>query len=225
MNIEKRRLICRLYKQSHKEQIKEYNKKYRMDHREQIKEKEREYKLRNREKINANARLWIMNNPQKRLEYNAKTREWAKNNKEKKALMDKLYREKYKEELNAKKKLYYQNKKREIIEQHKIYNKNRGLIDPTFKIKARLRRRVKGALDSYSINGKIKKSDEYGIQYNKIIEKLKPIPENKEIYHIDHIIPLCKFDLNKSEEIKKAFAPENHQWLLARENMLKGGRL
>ena len=27
------------------------------------------------------------------------------------------------------------------------------------------------------------------------------------------------------EEIKKAFAPENHQWLLAKENLKKGGKV
>ena len=54
---------------------------------------------------------------------------------------------------------------------------------------------------------------------------------NEEIYylsgefHIDHIIPLSSFDLNDSEQIKIAFAPENYQWLTAKENLIKSNKL
>ena len=76
---------------------------------------------------------------------------------------------------------------------------------------------------------KIKKANEYGINYKAIIEHLKPFPKNRHLYHIDHIRPLCSFNfINKDgtqnlEEIKKAFVPENHQWLLTEENLSKGG--
>ena len=70
-------------------------------------------------------------------------------------------------------------------------------------------------------------SKKYGIDYKEIIEHLKPFPEDLSKYHIDHIIPLCSFrfinedDSINFEEIKKAFAPENHQWLLKEENLRK----
>ena len=65
------------------------------------------------------------------------------------------------------------------------------------------------------------KSKKYGIDYKAIIEHLKPFPKDISIYHIDHIKPLCSFDLTSPKEVKKAFAPENHQWLLARDNLMK----
>jgi len=68
------------------------------------------------------------------------------------------------------------------------------------------------------------KSKDYGIDYEKIIEHLKPFPKDLSKYHIDHIKPLCKFDLTKKEEVKKAFAPENHQWLLVTDNLKKSSK-
>jgi len=40
-------------------------------------------------------------------------------------------------------------------------------------------------------------------------------------YVIDHIRPLCSFDLTDPEQVKIAFSPENHRWLLAEENARK----
>ena len=81
------------------------------------------------------------------------------------------------------------------------------------------------ALKKYSTTGKIHSSNKYGINYSKIILYLSPFPKDISKYHIDHKIPLCSFNLENPEEIKKAFAPENHQWLLAEENLKKGGRI
>jgi len=41
---------------------------------------------------------------------------------------------------------------------------------------------------------------------------------------VDHIKPLCTFDLIDPIQIKEASVPENHQWLLATENLQKGGK-
>lgn len=49
------------------------------------------------------------------------------------------------------------------------------------------------------------------IDKKKIVDSLKPIPENISDYEIDHKIPLSKFDLSDDKQVKKAFRPENHQ--------------
>jgi hypothetical protein len=90
-----------------------------------------------------------------------------------------------------------------------------------------LRTRLIHAINYYKKFGIVIKSKSGLIDYDKIIEHLKPFPQNIKNYHIDHIKPLCKFKLVNNdgtlnvEEIKKAFAPENHQWLTAEQNQKK----
>lgn len=94
--------------------------------------------------------------------------------------------------------------------------------DESYNIKKRLRDRVNRALRNYSKTGKIKTSDEYGINYKKIVEHIGECPGKIEDYHIDHIKALCNFNLDDPKQIKKAFAPENHQWLKKEDNLSKG---
>ncbi|MEK6882559.1 MAG: hypothetical protein AABY22_23260 [Nanoarchaeota archaeon] len=105
-----------------------------------------------------------------------------------------------------------------------FYLKNKREKDKNYNIAVKLRGCLTKALKIYSISGKIKDSKEYGVDYKAIIEHLKPFPKDISKYHIDHIKPLCSFDLNNQEQIKSAFAPENHQWLLAEQNLSKAGR-
>ncbi len=129
--------------------------------------------------------------------------------KEKRKVINKKYRKEHKEEIKANYKQW----------QKKILKEN-----PTFKLERNLRCRIKKALRLYTQTGKIMSSRKYGINYKKIIEHLKPFPKDIENYEVDHIIPLSWFDFNNPKEIKWAFAPENHQWLLKEENMSKGNR-
>jgi hypothetical protein len=97
--------------------------------------------------------------------------------------------------------------------------------NPALRIKKRLRNLLLINLKNYSKNGKTHISKKYGIDFEKIIEHLKPFPKDISKYHIDHIIPLSRFNLNNKNQIKIAFSPENHQWLLARENMSKKDKI
>ena len=101
------------------------------------------------------------------------------------------------------------------------YMKHRTQIDKEFAIKMRLKRLLWKALDKYG-EGKLWKSSKYGVNYDAIIQHLGKKPEGN--YHIDHIKPLSSFDLTKPEQIKQAFAPENLQWLPAKENIIKGNK-
>ena len=111
-----------------------------------------------------------------------------------------------------------------------VRRKTRLKSDPNYRIKMLIRGRVIQALTTYTKPWKIKSSIEYGIDYQEIINYLKPFPDDITLYHIDHIRPLCSFNfinLNGStnqQEIKKAFAPENHQWLKAKDNLIKNSK-
>ena len=97
--------------------------------------------------------------------------------------------------------------------------------DEKFHTISLLRSRLYQAFISYSLKGKTKKSKEYGIDYQAIFEYLGPCPGERKDWHIDHIIPLCRFDFDDLEQIKLAFASNNHQWLSAKDNMRKGSKL
>jgi len=89
-----------------------------------------------------------------------------------------------------------------------------------YMIRIRIRDRLRDALRHFSKTGKTRKSNEY-LDYKSIINVLGPCPGDRKDYHIDHIKPLSSFNFNDIKEIKKAFAPSNHQWLLAHDNLKK----
>jgi len=151
----------------------------------------------------------------------------------------KVYQKKYwkknKEDLNKKNKERRENNIEVYKERDKEYCKNhreqinkrlkkKWKINKNFNIRMRLGHLLRYALSTYTKTGKTMNSKKYGIDWGAVIEYLKPFPEDISNYHIDHIKPLCSFNLEDPEEIKRAFAPENHQWLLAEENLVKGGR-
>ncbi len=136
----------------------------------------------------------------------------------------KLIKEKYKSKYKKTHKEYYQKHKNEILKRNDIYKRNRRKLDKNFDTLLRLRNRVTMAFRLKNIN-KIKTADKYGINYQSIIKHLGPCPGERNNYHIDHIKPLCKFNFNDLKQIKLAFAPENHQWLLAEDNLRKSAKL
>ena len=163
----------------------------------------------------------------------------------------KEYQKKYREKNKDKAKEYFRNyyklnKDKKLKQRKEYYDKNRKNILLKFRnmdrkeygnkyyhqvnkkreyflIKKRLRTRLRNAFINI-LKERKQRSNKYGINYEKIIQKLKPFPKDISNYHIDHIKPLCSFDLTDPKQVKIAFAPENHQWLLAEENLIKGGR-
>lgn len=162
-------------------------------------------------------------------------KKWRETHKEEVKRYKQEYYQKHKKEIKAKNKEksreYYQKNKEKVKARHndwhqrnKTYIKNyynqRYKTDEKFAIKERLRRLLRDALEKYG-NGKIMKSTKYNIDYEAIIKHLGKCPGDRKDYNIDHIKPLCLFDLTDLNQIQLAFAPENHQWLLAKENKIK----
>jgi len=104
-------------------------------------------------------------------------------------------------------------------------HKQRIRIDKNYRIQRRIRNRFNKAMEHYSKTGKIRSLKEYGVDFKAIIKHLGPKPSDGNIYEIDHIIPLSKFDHNDEDQIRKAWVPNNHQWLTKEINMWKGSRL
>ena len=184
--------------------MQKYGRKYREDKREFLKNKNSKYYIKNKEIIDDRNKKWIQDNKEK----------WDKYRK----VYYHLNRDKI---LQHSKDWYYALDKKEYYQKKQIWHNEKVKTDLNYATKKKLRSRVLSAFRKYSETGKIRQSKDYGINYGKIIKKLvSELPEDfdKVNYEIDHIKPCCAFDLTDPEQIKECFAPENHQWLTAKEN-------
>jgi len=216
------------YQQNNKEKLKKYNKEWRKKNKEKIKEYHQKPEVRKRIKKKQkeyHKKYWKIE------EFRKKRREYLQKNKEKFKERRKEYQkewyQKNKDKLLKKSKEYGKKYRKKIENKLRAtrYQKQRRESNPRFIVQSRLRCLLYNAVKRYSQIGKVIPSKKYGIDWGIVIEYLKPFPENIENYEIDHIKPLCSFDLNNPKEVKKAFAPENHQWLTKEENLKKGKNL
>lgn len=104
-------------------------------------------------------------------------------------------------------------------------NRIRRKTEKKYAIIDRLRRSLNHAMTKYSKTGKIMSSKKYWIEWDEVINSLKPFPKNIKDFEIDHIIPLDTFGLTRKEQVTKAFSPLNLQWLTREENRRKGGKI
>lgn len=208
--------------------IKKIN-KYIKENKEQILNRQRiyypNYVKKNKNKLQQYHEAYYLKNKEKTI---ANKKKYYSDNKEIIDKKHKMYYFQNKERINQIKRKYYQKNKDYFIKLGYIRKKEKLKMDPYFKLTEQLRNRVRMAFHHYSKTGKILTAREYGIDYGAIIkylEKSKPDDYTSKKYHIDHIKPLCSFGLNDLEEVKKAFAPKNHQWLTAEANLKKGNRV
>ncbi len=117
------------------------------------------------------------------------------------------------------KKGYVENKERKLT-QHLKRSNERYKVDEGYGMRKLLGTALGGVIRYYIKTGKVSNPmKEYGLDWKGIMKVLIPIPQPRSKYNVDHIIPLYKFDLTDFEQVHLAFAPENHRWMLAKENM------
>jgi len=63
------------------------------------------------------------------------------------------------------------------------------------------------------------------INYEEVIKKLCPFPDDMKKFQIDHIIPLSRFDLTIDNDTKKAYSSINTQLLPIAENIRKSDKI
>ena len=188
---------------------KKYHKKWSNENNQKPEVKARQKELRDRPevkaRINSDQKKWYQKNKKWKKEYAI----WYYSIQENKLLRASTAR---------KRKQKPKNKKRRNDER-----RQRRKTDENYRLICNIRKRSKTALNLYTKTGKIMSSKEYGIDYKKIIEHLKPTPNDiKKIIH--HIIPLRSFNfINENgstniEEVKIAMAPENHKLLNIEEH-------
>jgi len=236
------------YRLRHKEKLLEQSKKYYLDNKEKRKEYAKQYRLNNKEKIRKvqkkywekNKKKLILQNRERYRKYykdpeiKKKLREQEKKsrikNREKILTYQAKYRAENREEINRKIREWYYKNTKKVKERIKIYNKvYRNTLH--YKIKDGMRKRIMRALKKDGGKKSKRTMKLVGCtvgQLKQYIEKkFKPGMswEQRNSFHIDHIIPCASFDLTKLSEQKKCFHYTNLQPLYPIENIKKGAKL
>lgn len=91
--------------------------------------------------------------------------------------------------------------------------------DPEYAFKTAMRWSIKKMFKNNSINGKLYSSKKYGIDFKAIFSKVGARPSKD--YHLDHIIPICVFNLDNPDHPRLLNSPHNLRWISSNENSTK----
>lgn len=166
----------------------------------------KEYRLKNADKIKKWHQNNYINNKERIDEQNSK---WAKNHRKQVNLCRKKWRSENKDKVNKRKREQY----------------NKWKKDPFYNLKIRLRNRLNAALDSKAWRKNTKFNEIIGcdkktlLQYIESQFKIGMNWNNRNLWHLDHIIPVSS--AKNIEELEKLFHYTNLQPLWAEDNIRK----
>ena len=213
-------------------------KKHYEEHKEIILERNRKYYAANKEKVLAKHKEWVEKHPGYVDTYNREyfennkdqireqNKEYYKKNKEKKSKYNKDYQEKNRDRILEQKKEYWKENKEKIMR----YVANRRATDMEYAASLRIRSRMYMALKAQVAN-KTTHWREFGYTAKELKEHLESLFtegmswSNRNLWEIDHIIPISKFDLSIKEEVIRANALSNLQPLWAHDNRRKSNKI
>lgn len=159
-----------------------------------------------------------------------------KDNKKSKEIYRSLQSTKIKEkEYNRKWNIENKDKRKEYKIQNKdrfnlLRNINRNIryhTDINFNIEHRYRSRLQNALKLINIKKKNKTIDYLGCSIEFLKDYIESLFKdnmnwnNRNLWHIDHIIPCCSFDLSNESELYTCFHYSNLRPIWAEDNLLK----
>jgi hypothetical protein len=198
----------------------------------------KDYREKNREKVNKSSKKWRENNPEKykdtikkyidknpQMSSKERTKKYRENE-EYRLNLSKKRRKKYQENIEVerekRKKYYHENKDKER-EKNDAWRKNKLKNDGFFRMKKRLRDRIRDYMKGNHVGKKTK--DIVGLEYEEfktyISDKFTDGMnwDNYGKWHLDHIIPL--YEAKTEEEILKLNHYTNLQPLWAEDNLKK----
>ena len=165
------------------------------------KEYQAEYRARNKERLKEKQAEYYARNKAK---FKEKSAEYRARNKEQR------------KEYNAE---YYARNKAQVKEYNAEFRAH-----PLQRLKMRIRDRLRNVKRCGRTNLDVRNAERFiGCTWEQILEHLGgDIPSG---YELDHIIPLCKYDLNNPEDLHNAFNYRNTQLLPSPDHRKKGTKL
>lgn len=169
----------------------------------------KKYNKENKERIQSVKKIWRENNKEIRSQQN---KEWMEQNKE--------YRKQYK--------LRYRRENRNSINEYKRKKYKEDMTCPYFVLKERLRSRYRKAIQNKCSKKKCMEilgcDFDYFTKYIELKFQEGMSWDNIGKWHIDHIKPISKFDLNNPNEVTECFHYTNLQPLWEKDNLSKGNK-
>lgn len=149
--------------------------------------------------------------------------------KEQRAEYQRQYRKIHKDRVRDSKRKYYQNHREEIISKVKHKEQIQLKTNINFRLRKNLRCRLYQAIKNNYRGGSAVQDLGCSIEdFRKYIENKFEIGmtwNNYGQWHLDHIIPLAKFNLSNRQEFLQACHYTNYQPLWAEDNIKKGNRI
>jgi hypothetical protein len=209
----RRKMRQKVYRETNKEKIREtqkiaYKKHYEAN-KEKIQAAHKVYNELNKDKTKKQRQEYYQRNKSKMLDYNKSWREINKDN------------------LKEKRKNYYKNYYEANKEKQFKYQKNRKKTDLQFKLSCAIRSRLyKSIKNECKVGSAVK---DLGCSVDELIIYLESKFQEgmswnnwkHDGWHIDHIKPLSRFDLNDREQFLEACHYSNLQPLWAEDNLSK----
>ena len=201
------------------EEIKEhrriYNKTYREKNRDKLVKRSREYYKNNADELNRKKKIYCKNNQEK---ISVIKKNYSLENIEK--------RNKYRKENHLILIAWKEKNRDKMRAYHSLYRRNKRISSVQFKLADRLRVRFNKIMRGKSRSEKFLEilgcNMDFLRDYLEIKFKDGMSWKNIGQWHIDHIKPICNFNLTLNDEIRKAFNYTNLQPLWAQENLSKG---
>lgn len=206
-----------------KNSIREYQRNYREENRDTILLSRKVHYSKNKDKVSANGKIYRANNPERV----AATKDaWRKANPDKIKAITARYYNSHREEIRA-----YALSRPSYSETDKVRHRERWDNDPQYKLRSNLRCRMNGAIKGGHKGGSAVRDLGCSIDFLKTRLESMWLPgmswENWKLdgWHLDHILPLSKFDLTDPAQVKIACHYSNLQPLWWRDNITKGNKI
>ena len=203
-----------------------YKKAYYQANKEKVAAKSKVYREANKEKVAAKSKVYREANKEK---IAAKDKAYRKANKEKIAARIKVWREANKEKILAKEKAYRKANREKLNARRRLYVKNRAKKDPVFRLRHTCKTRMQAAFKRKEFKKKSKTADMLGCDWDFLKSHIESqfkdgmSWENREKWHIDHIIPLAS--ASSEDDVIKLSHFSNLQPLWAGENLKKADKI